>query len=451
MQYSVVAHSLWGMGSFFWERLIMPNSIVVGGQWGDEGKAKVIDYLTEHSDIIIRYHGGANAGHTVVANGQKFVFHMVPSGIMYPSKTCVIGNGVVFDAEQFLIEIDDLKQRGISVENRLFISDLAHLVFPYHKALDNAREASIKGEKIGTTGRGIGPAYSDKVNRSGIRIGELGNWETFANKVTSQFNEKKNLIEHIYKQPFDLDLNTILDNFKKIRERIIPFIADTSSYIYKNLQEKKNLLFEGAQGTFLDIDHGTYPFVTSSNTISGSACTGAGVGPAVIDHVIGIVKAYTTRVGNGPFPTELFDSMGEKLQAEGHEFGATTGRRRRCGWFDSVLIRKAIQLNGFTRIALTKLDVLSTFDEIKICTHYEIDGIKREQFPSSPEDFKKAVPIYETLSGWNEDISKYRDFSQLPQKAKAFINRISELCYNIPNLIVSVGPDRKETMVVEPL
>jgi adenylosuccinate synthase len=427
------------------------NTVVVGSQWGDEGKAKVIDYLTERSDIIIRFQGGANAGHTVVVGEDKFVFHTVPSGIISPNKVCIISNGVVFDAEQFLGEIDDLQKKNISIENRLFISDIAHLVFPFHKTLDLAFEAYMKGNKIGTTGRGIGPAYADKINRIGIRTGDLLDWNNFTGKVTVAYNYKKFLIEKFYNFPFDCSLDELLARYDGIRTRIVPLIRDTGHYIFNALQQKKRLLFEGAQGTFLDIDHGTYPFVTSSNTISGCACTGSGIGPSAIDHVVGIVKAYTTRVGNGPFPTELNDSIGERLRAEGGEFGATTGRPRRCGWFDSVVVRKAVQLNGLTRIALMKLDVLNMFDEIQICTHYEINGKKVTDFPSVSLDVEKVVPVYESHQGWKSDISQCKKVSELPSLAMKYVKRIQEICYKVPLLMISVGPERNQTLEVEPI
>lgn len=430
----------------------MPNTAVVGAQWGDEGKAKVIDYLTERSDMIVRYQGGANAGHTVIADGEKFVFHMVPSGIMYPDKKCLISNGVVFDIQQFLNEVDELQEKGIDVSGRLFVSENAHIVLPYHKVIDGANEAKLSdGKKIGTTGRGIGPCYADKVNRSGIRIGELKDWESFIVRLTEVYNQKKSIIEDYFKVEWPLDLDKMIEEYKDLRDRLMPYITDTSDLIHSELSNDKSVLFEGAQGTFLDIDHGTYPFVTSSNTTAGSVCTGSGVGPSAVDHVVGIVKTYTTRVGNGPFPTELNDEDGEKLGRVGHEFGATTGRRRRCGWFDSVLLRKAIQINGFTRLALTKLDVLSEFDEIKVCTHYEIDGKEVNTFPSSVKDLEKVVPVYETHKGWKEDISGCKKFEDLPELAQKYVNRLIELCYNIPALIVSVGPDRNQTMEVEPI
>jgi len=438
------------MSCFFWGTK-MPNIAIIGSQWGDEGKAKIIDYLSEKSDVIIRFQGGANAGHTVIVEGDQFIFHMVPSGIMYPDKVCIIGNGVVFDAEQFIAEVNALREKGISLEDRLFISDLAHLVLPYHKVLDQASESNMKDAKIGTTGRGIGPAYADKVNRIGIRTGDLLDWHNFVSKLSTAFEQKRFLIENVYNSSFDFSLNDLIDKYKNLREVITPKICDTGSYIFNCLQQKKNLLFEGAQGTFLDIDHGTYPFVTSSNTVSGCICSGAGVGPSAIHEVVGIVKAYTTRVGNGPFPTELANETGDKLRSEGGEFGATTGRPRRCGWFDSVQVRKAIQLNGFTRIALTKLDVLNSFDEIKICTHYTMNGKNIEQFPSSPTGLEKIEPGFETHPGWKSGISQCKKISELPENAINYVRRIQELCYNIPILIISVGPDRSQTIEVEPL
>jgi adenylosuccinate synthase len=429
----------------------MANTVVVGTQWGDEGKAKVIDYLTNHADVVVRFQGGANAGHTVVVNGKKFIFHMVPSGIMTPSKVCVVGNGVVFDAEQFLKELDELRAVGITVENRLYVSDLAHLVLPYHKREDAAAE-SLKGqEKIGTTGRGIGPAYSDKAARIGLRVGDLTDWGLFTGKLRNAFARKEKLISAFYGADFDLTIDSVLEQFRAIRENLLPFVTDTAGYLFDAMRKKRRLLFEGAQGTFLDIDHGTYPFVTSSNTIAGAACTGSGIGPACVNHVIGIVKAYTTRVGNGPFPTELSDAIGGRLRTVGGEFGATTGRPRRCGWFDSVMVRKAVQLNGITRFALTKIDVLNTLDEIKICTHYELSGKKIDQFPSSYALLEKARPVYDTVQGWKTGISACMKFSDLPSKTIAYIEHLRKHCYSVPVLIVSTGPDRSQTIEVEPL
>jgi adenylosuccinate synthase len=428
----------------------MANAIVVGTQWGDEGKAKVIDYLTERSDVIIRFHGGANAGHTVIAGNEKFVFHLVPSGIMYPDKTCIVGNGVVLDMEQFIKEIDDLQQKGISVNGRLFVSDLAHLVMPYHKILDTAQESFMGSGKIGTTGRGIGPAYSDKASRTGIRTGDLLEWDRFVALAKANYEVKKQLLV-MYGVPLKAGFESMVEVFRAQRQRLLPFLKDTADYLFNAIRHGKRLLFEGAQGTFLDIDHGTYPFVTSSNTIAGAACIGAGVGPGDIDHVIGIVKAYTTRVGNGPFPTEQNNEIGESLRKMGGEYGATTGRPRRCGWFDSVLLRKAVQLNGLTRLALTKLDVLNNFKEILVCTHYEINGKKVETFPTNPKDFDNAQPVYEVLPGWSSDLSGCRRFSDLPSAAIGYIERLRKLCYDLPLLLISLGPDRKQTLELEQL
>ncbi len=428
----------------------MSNAIVVGTQWGDEGKAKVIDYLTGGSDVIIRFHGGANAGHTVIVRNEKFIFHLVPSGIMYPDKVCIVGNGVVLDSEQFLNEVDELKLKGISVGDRLFISDLAHLVMPYHKAQDAANETLMGGGKIGTTGRGIGPAYSDKAARSGIRTGDLFDWDRFVGLAKSNFEAKKRLLE-MYGIPLQLKFEDMVERYRGIRQRVLPFVRNTADYLFSAVRQGKSLLFEGAQGTFLDIDHGTYPFVTSSNTIAGAACTGSGVGPKTIDHVIGIVKAYTTRVGNGPFPTEQTNDVGESLRKVGGEFGATTGRPRRCGWFDSVMLRKAVQLNGLTRLALTKLDVLNHFKEILVCTHYEINGKKAETFPTNPKEFELARPIYEVIPGWNTDLSGCTKVADLPSATHNYVDRLKKLCYDIPLLLISLGPDRTQTVELERL
>ncbi len=429
----------------------MPNAVVVGAQWGDEGKAKVVDYLTQRSDMIVRFQGGANAGHTVIADGQKFVFHLVPSGIMFPDKKCIIGNGVVLDANQFLAEVEELEQRGISVTGRVFVSDSAHMVLPFHKAIEAASEKEMGEGKIGTTKRGIGPAYSDKVSRTGIRTGDLRDWSLFSDKLAACYEWKKTIVEKAYGATFEPDLTEVLDEYRRIREKLLPFIEDTSHTVYEALKRGDSLLFEGAQGTFLDIDHGTYPFVTSSNTIAGSACAGSGIGPCALDHVVGIVKAYTTRVGNGPFPVELDDEIGAHLRKAGGEFGATTGRPRRCGWFDSVMVRKAVRVNGFTRIALTKIDVLDGLDEVKICTAYEIDGRKTDRFPTDLREVEKAVPVYETLPGWKTKTSGISGINDLPENAKKYINRLQELCEGVPLLMISVGPDRKETLEVEPL
>ncbi len=429
----------------------MPNTVIVGAQWGDEGKAKVIDYLTSKADVIARFQGGANAGHTVVVDDSKYVFHLVPSGIIYPEKVCVIGNGVVFDAEQFLREVDEIAAQGISIEGRLFISDRAHLVLPYHKEQDKMSEADKGKGRIGTTGRGIGPAYSDKVSRRGIRAGEMRDWATFEERVRTLVTRKSSLMTDYYHSANELDPDQVLEQYRDIRERILPFLIDTSRYIFEAAREGRHILFEGAQGTFLDIDHGTYPFVTSSNTIAGSVCTGLGIGPSLVDHVVGIVKTYTTRVGNGPFPTELEDEKGETLRRAGGEFGATTGRPRRCGWFDSVMVRKAVELNGMTRLALTKLDVLNGFDEVRVCTHYRIGDETVTNFPSDSRLLERAEPVYESLPGWNSDIGTARTFDDLPKEAQAYVRRIQELSHKVRILIVSVGPDRNQTIEVDSL
>jgi len=430
----------------------MANAVVIGAQWGDEGKAKVIDYMTERADVVVRFQGGANAGHTVNAGGRRYVFHLVPSGIITPGKVCVVGSGVVFDAEQFLAEVDELAEAGISVADRLFISDLAHLVLPYHKALDAASESAPGAVKIGTTGRGIGPAYTDKVSRTGIRVGDLLNWNVFLKKFIRNNDAAKLRVQTPDGKPAgdipDLDEDEIITRYHKIRERLLPFIKDTAFYLFNAERDGMRLLFEGAQGTFLDVDHGTYPFVTSSNTTVGGACAGSGVGPKSIGHCIGIVKTYTTRVGNGPFPTELTDDIGFHLRATGNEFGSTTGRPRRCGWFDSLLVKKAVQLNGFTRLALTKLDVLNDLSEIKICVGYNIDGKKVDQYPTNAQELEYAKPIYETMPGWKQDISKCKKLSELPNAATDYIARIQKLCYDVPVLLISVGPDRADTIEV---
>jgi adenylosuccinate synthase len=430
----------------------MANAVVIGAQWGDEGKAKVIDYLTERADVVVRFQGGSNAGHTVNAGGRKYVFHLVPSGIISPGKVCVVGNGVVFDAEAFLSEVDELIAADILIAGRLFVSDLAHLVLPYHKALDAAAESGRGTMKIGTTGRGIGPAYTDKVSRTGIHVGDLRDWNVFLKKFIHNNDAAKLRLQTPDGEPAgdmpDLDEDKIITRYHKIRERLLPFIKDTAFYLFNAEREGRRLLFEGAQGTFLDVDHGTYPFVTSSNTTVGGACAGTGVGPLCIGHCVGIVKTYTTRVGNGPFPTELTDDTGFHLRATGNEFGSTTGRPRRCGWFDSVMVRKAAQLNGFTRLALTKLDVLNDLDEIKICTGYEIDGKKIDQYPTNARELEYAKPVYETMPGWKQDIGKCKKLSELPDAATNYISKIQKLCYDIPIMLVSVGPDRTETIEV---
>jgi adenylosuccinate synthase len=424
----------------------MTNKVAIGSQWGDEGKAKIIDYLAENADVIVRFQGGANAGHTVCVGEQKFIFHMVPSGIMYDDTTCVIGNGVVFDPEQFMHEIDELEDKGIATRGRVFVSDRAHVVLPYHKWHDALSERSLQKGKIGTTCRGIGPAYADKANRSGIRCAHLLDEDTCVETVRRMFAEKKAYLEKMYDTTLDEDCDAAVDAFRRLAPRIRPYISDTAHYLYQARRQNKRVLFEGAQGTFLDIDHGTYPYVTSSNTTAGAACTGSGVGPDAIDEVVGIVKAYTTRVGNGPFPTELDNDTGAYIREKGSEFGATTGRPRRCGWLDTVMLRRAIELNGITELALTKIDVLSGCDEIKICVGYEIDGKKCEQFPARLEVLQQCRPVYETVPGWKEDISAASCIGDMPAAVRDYISRIESLCHDTPVRIVSVGPGRAQTI-----
>lgn len=425
----------------------MANVVVVGTQWGDEGKGKIVDLLAEHADFVVRFQGGNNAGHTMVVSGEQFIFHLVPSGILQ-GKTCVIGNGVVVDPAVLLEELDRLSTRGIDVEPQKFmISERAHLIMPYHKAVDVARENFKGDKKIGTTGRGIGPAYEDKATRRGIRFVDLLEPEVFAEKVNTILAEKNFYLKN-YLFADTLDAESIIHEYQKYAQKLAPYVTNISIALSEANKSGQQILFEGAQGTHLDIDHGTYPYVTSSNTLAGNACCGAGVGPKQIDNVIGIVKAYTTRVGKGPFPSELFDEIGDKIQEKGAEFGATTGRRRRCGWLDTVLLRNAVRLNGLSSIAITKLDVLGEIESLKICTGYEYRGEKLDDFPASLNVLAECKPIYVTLPGWSEDISQITNFDDLPQNVKNYLKRIEELT-ETPISIVSVSPERDATMVLK--
>ena len=412
----------------------MANRVVIGSQWGDEGKAKVVDFLTLDADIIVRFQGGANAGHTVEVGDKKFVFHLIPSGIMHPDKICVIGNGVVLDPIQTLNEIADLHTKGINPEGRLFIANNAHVVLPYHSTLDKAKEKKAGKAAIGTTGRGIGPCYSDKVNRIGVRVGDLMKVHNEEFKV-------------MYDVP-EIDPEVVIKDYLELGQKIKPFVADVSEMLYKALKENKRLVFEGAQGTILDVDQGTYPFVTSSNTVAGYASCGAGIGPTAINQVVGVVKAYTTRVGNGPFPTELLDETGDTLRKIGNEYGATTGRNRRCGWFDAPVVRKAAMVNGLTHLAITKLDVLDTFDTIKICTHYECDGEKIENFPNQLSKVGRCVPVYEEMPGWKCDTTKCRKLEELPANARKYLDRMAELV-GVKIGMISIGAKRDQSIVVD--
>ncbi|MFC1515672.1 adenylosuccinate synthase [Thermodesulfobacteriota bacterium] len=424
----------------------MANIIIVGTQWGDEGKGKIVDLLAEFADLVVRFQGGNNAGHTMVIKGKQFISHLVPSGILQ-GKTCVMGNGMVVDPAVLLEEMDYLISQGINVEpKRLMISEKAHIIMPYHKAIDLAREKMKGDNKIGTTGRGIGPCYEDKATRRGIRFMELIDAEVFTEAVKTILDEKNFYLKE-YLSAETLDPDPIIDQYIGYAKRIEPHVTNISVTIDQAIKAGKQILFEGAQGTHLDIDHGTYPFVTSSNTIAANACCGAGVGPKAITGVFGIVKAYTTRVGQGPFPTELFDEIGDRIQEKGVEFGATTGRRRRCGWLDTVLLRNAVRLNGLTGIVITKLDVLDGLPSINICTGYEYQGGMIDNFPASLKVLAECTPIYETLPGWTEDISPIREMEDLPANAKNYLKRIEELI-EVPITIISVGPGRDETILL---
>jgi len=427
----------------------MASVVVVGTQWGDEGKGKIVDILTRYADCIVRFQGGNNAGHTLVVQGKKFVFHIIPSGILYEDKVCMIGNGVIIDPAVLLTEMDKLAGKGLQITpERMMISENAHLIMPYHQSLDQAREASlVAGQKIGTTGRGIGPCYMDKVGRVGIKAGDLLDDDLFRERLQANIEEKNFLLTRKYNSE-PVSFETVYASFQKFAERLIPFIGNVSVALDTARKNGQHILFEGAQGTQLDIDHGTYPFVTSSNTIAGNACNGSGFGPAHIDSVIGILKAYTTRVGEGPFPTELFDKVGEELQEKGGEFGATTGRKRRCGWLDGVVATDAVRLNGLTGLALTKLDVLSGQPVLKMATEYELDGKRLSSMPSNIKQAAAVKPVYEELAGWQEDISGVRDFADLPVKTRDYIKRIEEFT-GVETVIVSVGPDRDETMLLK--
>jgi adenylosuccinate synthase len=422
------------------------NIVIVGTQWGDEGKGKIVDLLAEFADIVVRFQGGNNAGHTMVVDGEQFISHLVPSGILQ-GKTCLLGNGMVVDPEVLVKELDNLNNKGIDVgPDRLKISEKAHIIMPYHKHIDLARENMKDGQKIGTTGRGIGPCYEDKATRIGVRFVDLLDPKAFADKIKAILEEKNFYLEHFFSAE-TLDPASIIDQYKGFADRLSPHVINISIVMNQAIKENKQILFEGAQGTHLDIDHGTYPFVTSSNTVSGNACCGAGIGPKEITGVVGIVKAYTTRVGSGPFPTELFDEVGDKIQKKGAEFGATTGRKRRCGWLDTVLLRNAARLNGLTGLVITKLDVLDGLKDLKICTVYDYNGDMIRDFPASLKILGSCKPVYEVLPGWTEDISGIRKLEDLPENAKKYLNRIEELT-ETPIDMVSVGPGREETIVI---
>ena len=425
----------------------MPNVVIIGTQWGDEGKGKVVDLLAEHADVVVRFQGGNNAGHTMVVQGEQFISHLVPSGILQ-GKACYLGNGMVIDPGVLLEEIDYLQNHGIKAgPDRVRISEKAHVIMPYHKSLDHAREIQKGDDKIGTTGRGIGPCYEDKATRRGIRFVELINPQLLADRVRKILAEKNFILEK-YLCAATLDADEIIMAYSEFADRLAPYVGNISVELHQDLSVGHQILFEGAQGTHLDIDHGTYPFVTSSSTLSGNACCGAGVGPKEIDHVIGIVKAYTTRVGRGPFPSELFDEIGDAIQKKGAEFGATTGRRRRCGWLDTVILNNAVRLNGLTGLAVTKLDILDGLDNINICTGYDYKGQKLDDFPGDLQVLAECKPIYETCPGWSEDISGIRNYEHLPENTKKYLKRIEEIT-ETPIKIISTGPAREETIVLD--
>lgn len=431
----------------------MPGIIVVGAQWGDEGKGKVVDVFSAESDYVVRYQGGANAGHTLVVDGKKTVLHLVPSGILHDTTKCIIAAGVVLDLEQITAEITALKTSGtLKDKDQLLISEGTTLLLPHHRRLDQAREMALKNEKIGTTGKGIGPAYEDRAARRALLFGDLfTDTDRIRKKVEHSLKETNFLLESYYNQPL-VTLDEVMTVILNAREELGIFRChDVSHLIHKALGANRRVLFEGAQGTLLDLHHGTYPFVTSSSTLAGSACVGSGVGPTAIKKVIGIAKAYTTRVGSGPFPTELHDSTGEQLQAKGGEFGATTGRPRRCGWIDLVALKYAIRTNGINSIALMKMDVLSGFEEIKVCVAYKnAAGQIVDEHPMNSTELDSLTPIYETVPGWKEDLSKARSVTELPQNAQDYISKLQS-ALKTPIDVVSVGPGRKETIWVSPL
>ena len=419
---------------------------MIGAQWGDEGKGKITDLLSRSADVVVRSQGGVNAGHTVVVAEQTFKLHLIPSGILYPNTECIIGSGTVIDPQVLIEEIEQLKALGVTVDN-LYISQTAHITMPYHRKIDMASEESRGEYKIGTTGRGIGPTYADKSERTGIRVLDLMNSDHLRKQLGWTINYKNVILEKLYNLP-PLDSEKVIEEYLKYAEYLKPFVVDSSLKIYEAVKEKKNILFEGAQGTLLDLDHGTYPYVTSSNPIAGGACVGAGVGPTTIDRVIGVAKAYTTRVGEGPFPTELNDEVGQLLGDLGAEFGTTTGRRRRCGWFDAVIGRYAVRINGLDCLAVTKLDVLDKLEEIKVCVAYEIDGEICNHFPTNASQFANCKPVYKTLPGWRSDTTGCRSLSDLPKKALTYLKYLAELM-KVPIAIVSVGPGRDQTIIVE--
>lgn len=423
----------------------MANVVIVGAQWGDEGKGKVVDIYTENSNAVVRYQGGNNAGHTLVVGNEKTVLHLIPSGILHEGKKCIIGNGVVLDPKVFIEEIEALKKKGyMKDDSQLVIDHNVHIIMPYHKKIDIARESKPGERRIGTTGRGIGPTYEDKVGRRGIRLSDLVNPHVFAQKLKEYLPEKNFILEN-FLEDFPLDEQAILDEYNGYAKVLIKYMGNTSLLLDQCRTSNQNILFEGAQGSLLDVDHGTYPYVTSSSTIAGGACIGTGFGPRYIDEVIGISKAYVTRVGEGPFPTELDCEMGERLRTAGAEFGATTGRPRRTGWFDAVALREAVRTNGLSGLAITKLDVLNELDSIKICTAYSHHGELFEEFPHNLTTLKECKPVYEEIDGWNCDICSVTEYDQFPEKVKSYLKKIEKIT-GCPVVLASVGPRRDQTI-----
>lgn len=425
----------------------MPTKVVLGAQWGDEGKAKIVDYLAADAQVVVRFQGGANAGHTVKVAGETHIFHALPVGVLNEGTSCVIGNGVVLDPEALFAELDELRERGRPVQpGQLYVSSCAHVVMPYHKALDRASEAQLGSGAIGTTARGIGPTYRDKVDRShAFRVMDLLDAE-LPERLRAAVKVKNKILTAIYDaEPLDAD--EIIVGAQAHAARLRPYVTDTSVYLNKALDEGKTMLFEGAQGTLLDIDHGTYPYVTSSNTTAGGACTGSGVGPTRINDIIGVTKAYMTRVGNGPFPTELLDDEGDRIRELGQEYGATTGRARRCGWFDATIARMSQRVNGLTGLAVTRLDILDTVEQLKVCTAYRFEGQVLEEFPADPRVLARCEPVYEEIDGWCAPTTEARTVAELPAKALAYVQRIAELS-RTPVAYISVGPERDETITV---
>jgi adenylosuccinate synthase len=422
------------------------NVVVIGTQWGDEGKGKIVDWLTDHTQGVVRFQGGHNAGHTLVIGGKKTVLHLIPSGILRDGVECYIGNGVVLSPAALVQEMDELEAAGVQVARRLHISEACPLILPYHSALDQAREAAKGTQKIGTTGRGIGPAYEDKVARRAIRLQDLFKPVRFAEKLEQLLDFHNFVLRRYYQQP-EVEFKKTLDDALAVAPRLAPLVADVPLALYNANRAGKNLLFEGAQGSLLDIDHGTYPYVTSSNCVAGAAAAGAGIGPHHLHYVLGITKAYTTRVGGGPFPTELTDDVGRYLATRGAEFGATTGRPRRCGWFDAALLKRSIQLNGVSGLCITKLDVLDGVEAVKICIGYEMDGKLSDILPVGAEELERCVPVYEEMAGWMESTVGVKSFAALPEAARAYLGRIEALT-GVPIDLISTGPDRDETIVL---